>query len=128
MFTSFLTHFIVKYDPNTFSFEDFCKQLNLNLKETKNNGTEDSVFIGYHYDYKEDVNDMVRYTLKDLFSKEETLLKLKEKYNLTYKLKRVPTLLKKRRINVSLSSDIIAFLYKTQSIDDLDYFIDTYEE
>ena len=92
------------------------------------NGTEDHIFIGYHYDYKEDVNEMVRYSLKDLFGKEEILLKLKNKYNLTYKLERVPTLFKKRRINISLSPDIIEFLYKTQTIDDLDYFIDIDEE
>ena len=128
MFTAFLTYFLVHYDPQNFSFEDFCNELDLDLEETKLHGTEDDIYIGYHYDYKEDVNEMVRHTLKDLFGKEEKLLKLKNKYNLTYKLERVPTLFKNRRINVSLSPDIIEFLYKTQTIDDLDYFIETEEE
>ena len=128
MFTAFLTYFSIKYDPKNFSFEDFCKELNLDIQETMENGTEDHIFIGYHYDYKEDVNEMVRYSLKELFGKEEILLKLKNKYNLTYKLERVPTLFKNKRINISLSPDIIEFLYKTQTIDDLDYFIDIDEE
>ena len=98
MFTAFLTYFSIKYDPKNFSFEDFCKELSLDIQETMENGTEDHIFIGYHYDYKEDVNEMVRYSLKELFGKEEILLKLKNKYNLTYKLERVPTLFKKRRI------------------------------
>ena len=128
MFTAFLTYFSIKYDPKNFSFEDFCKELSLDIQETMENGTEDHIFIGYHYDYKEDVNEMVRYSLKELFGKEEILLKLKNKYNLTYKLERVPTLFKKRRINISLSPDIIEFLFKTQTIDDLDYFIDIDED
>lgn len=128
MFTAFLTYFSVHYDPQNFSFEDFCNELGLDLKETQESGTEDHIFIGFHYDYVEDVNIMVRNSLKTLFGKEEILVKLKEKYNLTYKLQRVPTLFVNRRINVSLDRDIIEFLYKSQTIDNLDYFIDTREE
>ena len=57
MFTAFLTYFSIKYDPKNFSFEDFCKELSLDIQETMENGTEDHIFIGYHYDYKEDVNE-----------------------------------------------------------------------
>lgn len=120
----FLTYFLVHYDPNNFSFEDFCTQLDYSIDDAKNYGTEDDIFIGYHYGFVSDLNEMVRDTLKQLFGKEDILLKLKEKYNLEYKLERVPTVSKNYTLNLSLAPDIIEFLYKTQTIDDLDYFID----
>ena len=69
---------------------------------------------------------MVRVTLKDLFGKEEILLSLKEKYALEYYLERVPTLESdSERPNqcLSLDFDIIEFLYKTRTRDDLDYYV-----
>ena len=120
----FLTYFRVTYDEKTFSFEDFCEQLGLDLQETKDYGATDNIYIGYHYATTEDLNEMVRTSLKDLFGKEEILAKLKEKYNLKYTLERVPTVSNNYRLNLSLANDIIAFLYKTGSSDNLDYFVD----
>ena len=82
--------------------------------------------IGRNEIYNVDINEMVRYTLKDLFGKEEILLELKEQYNLKYYLERVPQLhADTTNVNpiLSLAPDIVEFLYKTQTIDDLDYYI-----
>ena len=121
---SFLTYFLVKFDPQTFSLDDFCNQLGLDYQKTSDFGTEEALFIGYHYDNKDDLNEMVEESLKDLFGKEEILLNLKKKYNLTYSLERVPTVSNKQHVNLTLNDKIIAFLHNTQSSDDLDYFIE----
>ena len=120
----FLTYFLVNFDPETFSFEDFCTQLDYSIEDAKNYGTEDDIYIGYHYNFVSDLNIMCRETLKQLFGKEETLVKLKEKYNLTYKLVRVPTISKNYSLDISLAPDIVEFLYKSKSSDSIDYFID----
>ena len=76
---SFLTYFLVKFDPQTFSLDDFCNQLGLDYQKTSDFGTEEALFIGYHYDNKDDLNEMVEESLKDLFGKEEILLKYSDK-------------------------------------------------
>ena len=67
---------------------------------------------------------MIRETLKDLIGEEDILLELKNKYNLEYYLERVPLLLNDDNyIKLSLDMDIIEFMYKTKTIDDLDYHL-----
>ena len=51
---------------------------------------------------------------------------MKEKYNLEYYLERVLYLKKKTGLVhpiLGLDNDIVEFLYKTKTIDDLDYYI-----
>ena len=120
-----LTYFCVIYDKY-FDMKDFCNRLNLNYHYLRNYGTDCSMEIGRNEIYNVDINEMVRYTLKDLFGKEEILLELKEQYNLKYYLERVPQLhADTTNVNpiLSLAPDIVEFLYKTQTIDDLDYYI-----
>ena len=118
-----LTYFRVLYDEK-FDMIDFCKCLGIDYEYYKNFGTDVSMEIGRNEIYDVDINKMVRITLKDLFGKEDVLVMLKEKYNLEYYLERVlgiycdgvhPIL--------SLDADIIEFLYKSKTIDDLDYYI-----
>ena len=67
---------------------------------------------------------MLRETLKDLIGKEEILLELKNKYNLEYYLERVPLLINDASyFKLSLDDDIIEFMYKTKTKDDLDYHL-----
>lgn len=69
---------------------------------------------------------MIRKTLKELFGKEDILLELKARYELEYFLERVPLISldnDKQFPNLSLDEDIVEFMYKTRTIDDLDYFI-----
>jgi hypothetical protein len=120
-----LTYFRVMYDEN-FDMKDFCERLSLDYEYLKNYGTDCSLEIGRNEIFNININEMLRETLKDLFSKEEILLELKEKYNLEYYLERVPELHSDTTLVnpvLSLDHDIIEFLYKTKTIDDLDYFI-----
>jgi hypothetical protein len=113
------------YDEN-FDMKDFCDKLGLNYEYQKEYGTDCSMEIGRNEVFKINLNEMLRYTLKDLFGKEEILLELKKKYNLEYYLERVPELHSDTtRVNpvLSLDDDIIEFMYKTKTKDDLDYFI-----
>ena len=120
-----LTYFLVQFGEN-FNLRDFCSLLGLSLGETERFGTDCTLDIGRNEVFDIDVNEMLRVTLKNLFGKEKQLLALKERYGLTYYLERVPTLeVDSDEPNqiLSLAPDIIEFLYKTQTIDDLDYYI-----
>jgi len=123
---SCLTYFCVIYDENTFDAKDFFESLNLDYKIFERFGTNKSIEIGRNEIFDININEMVRVTLKDLFGKEEILLNLKKKYNLTYYLERVPSLVydtdEPNQI-LSLEPDIVEFLYKSQTEDDLDYYI-----
>ena len=125
-----LTYFLVEYNKKNFSFEDFCGQIGLDVQETKDNGAENEdddiayIYIGYNYDFNENLNVLFRESIKNLIGKEDILVKLKEKYNLKYTLERAPTVSNNYRLDISLEEDIIAFLYKSQSKDDIDYFIE----
>lgn len=121
-----LTYFRVMYDEN-FNMKDFCDKLGLDYDYLKDYGTDCSMEIGRNEIFNIDINEMVRVTLKDLFGKEVILSELKEKYKLEYYLERVPMLNgDTTKVNpvLSLDYDIIEFLYKTKTIDDLDYYID----
>lgn len=125
-----LTYFLVFADAKTFDFVDFCGALGLDFDKMQdwtviNDGVQ-SVEIGRNDIYDADVNVMIRRTLKDLFGKEEILAYLKNKYNLEFWLERVPIILvgeNKPRQKLSLDADVIAFMYKTGTRDDLDYHL-----
>lgn len=122
-----LTYFLVKFDINNFDYDDFANQLNLDLKLLKRFGTDETIEIGRNELFDIDINVMIRRSIKDLIGKEDILLKLKNKYNLEYYIERVPWLVantEKPRQILSLDYDIIAFMYKAQVCDDLDYYIE----
>ena len=120
-----LTYFLVQFGEN-FNLRDFCSLLGLSFVETKRFGTDCTLDIGRNEVFDVDINVMLRVTLKDLLGKEKQLAALKERYGLTYYLERVPTLVANSEAPnqlLSLEPDIIEFLYTTQTIDDLDYYI-----
>ena len=118
-----LNYFRVLYDEK-FDMIDFCKCLGIDYEYYKNYGTDVSMEIGRNEIYDVDINKMVRITLKDLFGKEDVLVMLKEKYNLEYYLERVLGIYcDSVHPILSLDADIIEFLYKSKTIDDLDYYI-----
>lgn len=121
-----LTYFLVEFDENNFDKKEFCDKLGFTYEYVDYWGTESTIEIGRNEFYDDDINVMIRRSIKDLIGKEKALLELKEKFNLTYKLERVPILIKNKKIrqNLSLDDDIIEFMYKTKTSDDLDYFID----
>lgn len=120
-----LTYFLVKFEENALDFSDFAKTLDLDLATLERFGTESTIEIGRNEFYEDDINDMLRITLKDLLGKEERLVMLKEKYRLEYFLERVPVLYPERDDNqrLSLADDILAFMHLTGTHDDLDYFL-----
>lgn len=124
-----LTYFRVHLGNKPLNLVDFCTRLGLDYETTKDYGTDVTVHIGECYDFDIDINVMLRKTLKDLFGKEEILVELKREYGLEYYLERVPTLVADSDMPnqlLSLDSDIIEFMYKTGTHDDLDYFVMTY--
>ena len=120
-----LTYFLVKYDDN-FDMKDFCEKLNLDYEYCSRFGTECTLEIGRNELFDSNINVMVRKSIKDLIGKENILLELKEKYNLEYFIERVPIIKKENKpyLKLSLEDDIIEFMYKSKTSDDLDYFID----
>lgn len=82
--------------------------------------------IGRNEDYNVYVSDMIRVTLRDLFGKESQIVELKKRYNLTSYLLIVPYVVadsEQPKQCLSLDDDIIAFLYKTGTSMDLDYYV-----
>lgn len=119
-----LTYFLVKFDSNNFDMLEFSKVLDLDYQILERFGTNSTIEIGRNEFYNDDINVMVRTSLKDLFGKEDKLLYLKNKYKLEYVLERVPLILDNQNMpKLSLDDDIIEFLYKTKTKDDLDYFL-----
>ena len=125
-----LTYFLVIGNEKTFDFKDFCESLGFDYDYMQDwtvlEDGERSVEIGRNENYKDDINEMVKETLKDLLGKEEILNELKQKYNLKYCLERVPCILIDKRVKrqkLSLDSVIIDFMSKTGTIDDLDYHL-----
>ena len=121
-----LTYFRVLFDER-FDLEDFCQQLGLDFEVLKDFCEEDWLEVGRNEVYNVDLNVMVRETLKDLFEKEKILLELKRKYHLTYYLERVIHIYADTENNInpilSLAPEIVAFLYKSDTEDDLDYYV-----
>ena len=120
-----LTYFRVMLDSN-FDLKDFCNKLNLDYENQLRFSTDKHLEIGRNEMFNIDLNIMLRESIKDLIGKEDTLLELKKKYNLEFYLERVVHLhADTTLINpiLSLDLDIIEFIYKTKTIDDLDYYI-----
>ena len=120
------TYFAVIYKDDNFNLEEFVKNLNLKDYTIKVFSDRKKIEIGYNDKFNIDINFMLRETLKELFGKETYLLEMKEKYNLEYYLERVLYLEKKAGLVhpiLGLDNDIVEFLYKTKTVDDLDYYI-----
>ena len=120
------TYFAVIYSDDNFNLDEFIKNLGLKDYTIKVFPSRKKIEIGYNDKFNIDINFMLRETLKDLFGKETYLLEMKEKYNLEYYLERVLCLKKKTGLVhpiLGLDNDIVEFLYKTKTIDDLDYYI-----
>jgi hypothetical protein len=124
-FRTALTYFSVRFDPATFHLADFCAALGLDPEEAERFGTECTLELGRNERFDLDMNVMLRRTLEPLFGKEEALCLLRERYGLTYVLERVvllPSTEEAPRQKLSLDEDIVAFLYRTGTRDELDYF------
>ena len=123
---SCMTYLRVHYGNKKFDMVDFCKRLDLDYDITSRYGTDIALHIGECYDFDIDINVMLRKSLKDLFGKEDILVELRREYGLEYYLERVPMLVSHSEYPnqlLSLDDDIIEFMYKTGTHDDLDYFI-----
>lgn len=121
-----LTYFLVKYDKENFSVKEFCDKLGLDLSYFERWGTDCTIEIGRNELFDLDINVMIRQSIKDLIGKEDILLELKNKYNLTYFIERVPLIISGSDNPIqklSLDDDIIEFMYRTKTSDDLDYHI-----
>lgn len=119
-----LTYFLID-SSNKINTNEIIKLLNINNNDI-GKITEKSIEIGRCEEYDVNINNMIRVTIKELIGKEELLLKIKEEYNLNFYLSKV--------INIDnscdepmpilgIEEDIIEFLYKTKTIDDIDYYI-----
>lgn len=119
-----LTYFRVDFDRG-FDLLEFSGALDLKYEVLLDFKCDNSLYIGYNTDFDINCNVMLRKTLKDLFGKEDILLKLKHQFNLVYYLERVPVVFSSDTSNMilSLEKDIVEFLYKTDTIDDLDYIV-----
>ena len=121
-----LTYFYVDTSKSTnFDAQAFASQLQLCPQdvEIRNNGC---MRIGSNTNYNVDSNEMVRTTLASLWDKRPLLVELKNKYNLTYYLVRVPQIdarCDQPKPLLSLATDIVAFLNETSTLDDLDYYV-----
>ena len=108
------------------NIEIVCNMLTIDRKEIILCKNSNSINIGLCEEYNLDTNNMLRKTLSNLFGKEDRLRKLKEHFNFTYYLARVvefdsscdePTPI------LGLEQDIIEFLYKSETLDDIDYYL-----
>ena len=121
-----LTYFYVEIGSPEFDLADFCERLGLDYEMTERFSTEDSMDLGRCEEFDPDINVSVRKTLDCFFGKEDILVELSEKYSLKYYLERVPIASSEEGYPYqrwSLDDDIIEFMYKTKTHDDLDYHI-----
>ena len=110
----------------TIEIEVICNELSIEKKDVSLSIHLNSTNIGNNDEYDVDINKMLRKTLVNLIGKEMILMELKSKYNFTYYLERVVELdpdSDEPKPILSLDRDIIEFLYKTETIDDLDYYV-----
>jgi hypothetical protein len=87
---------------------------------------KDRFEIGRCRTYSVNVNDMYRRTLSRLFGKERILSDLRDRYALSYYLVAVPELVHNSEEAppiLSLEPDIVEFLYRSGTEQDLDYYI-----
>lgn len=119
-----LTYFLI-YSKRMIDMRIIVEALGLN-EDVISKMTEQSLEIGRCDKYDVNINNMIRTTIKSLVGKEDILLALKEKYNLEFYLSKVVMLDVKSNIPnpiLSLEGDVIEFLYKTNTIDDIDYYL-----
>ena len=119
-----LTYFLI-YSKRMINMDLIVKELGLS-EDVISKMTEQSLEIGRCEEYDVNINNMVRTSIKPLVGKESILLSLKEKYNLEFYLSKVVLLDTKSNIPnpiLSLEGDVIEFLYKTNTIDDIDYYL-----
>lgn len=127
------TYFGIIYNKDNFDLNVFCSKLSLKDSDVvladfskKIDSNKGKIKIGYCNRYNHDLNVMVRETLNGLVGKESLLVELKESYDLEFYLERVVYIDKKDdsvKPLLSLDNDIVEFLYNTEAIDDLDYYI-----
>ena len=82
--------------------------------------------IGYNADYRVNVNEMLRITLKDLMGKTDKIKELCKIYGVKTSLVIVPYIVVDSGAPnplLSLDKDIIEFLYKSNTSMDLDYYV-----
>ena len=82
--------------------------------------------IGRNETYRADINEMIRITLKDLFGKEALLKELQQTFGVTTSLVLVPYIAsesEETHRNLSPDRDVIAFLFESNTMHDMDYFI-----
>lgn len=118
------------YVSGKISFLEFVQKLNLPvncinlIKDSSDEDENTALSIGRNDIYDVYVDNMLKISLKHLFGKEHLLKELKEKYNLTYYLSVVPTMIV-NEINQSLfiSKEIIEFCYKSNTEIDIDLYL-----
>ena len=119
-----LTYFLI-YSKRMIDMKIIVEALGLS-EDVISKMTEQSLEIGRCDKYDVNINNMIRTTIKSLVGKKDILLALKEKYNLEFYLSKVVMLDVKSNIPnpiLSLEGDVIEFLYKTNTIDDIDYYL-----
>ena len=122
-----LTYFLVEFEENSLNLKDFCEKLGLDYDNVAYFSTSDSIELGRNECFDEDISVMIRETLGELIHKTDELSALRKKYSLKYTLERVPLILTRDGAphqKLSLDDDIIEFMYKTKTRDDLDYFVE----
>lgn len=85
-----------------------------------------SFILGYNETYDVDVNKMIRKTLCGLMGKEEQIRAMRRRFGVDTVLEVVPYLLSDSpdpNPCLSLENDIIAFLYKSGTEYDIDYYV-----
>ena len=119
-----------------FDTQNFLKQLDVQADKIYTKGEiieksklvreYDEITIGFNDEYDVNINVMIRKTLNSLMSKVEVLSSLKKELNLKYYLVVVPEIYansKSPNPILSLESDVVEFLYLTDTEQDLDYYI-----
>ena len=120
-----LTYFYVDTTQSTnFDAATFVTALGVdaNYAVLRDNG---GIRMGQNQCYNVDVNAMARQTLAPIWDKRNLLAELKNRYNLTYYLVRVPHVYANcdaPKPLLSLAADVVDFLHQTGTIDDLDYY------
>ena len=118
-----LTYFAIYFNEEL-NLDDFCAKLGFAKEEILPLVHKDKIVIGENREPSLNVNECLRTTLKDLFGKEDILYQLKQEYGLDYYLAKVVYLTPEGVMPIlSLEGDIVEFLYLTEAIDDLDYYI-----
>lgn len=82
--------------------------------------------MGLNEQYNVDVNEMIRLTLKNLLGKEDKIREMQKLFSVQTALEIVPYIVAESEEPtqlLSLDDDIIAFLYKSCTAHDLDYYI-----